>query len=118
MRALAPRRIGPSISSTDVNDDAHTGHCSTSVKTDHTTWIGASIVIDARSALEFLILHLFPLPSILPQPRAVTFDQTQACTPSRSRRSATSSDDHSNIFDTAPRSGSSRRLPGPHRMQV
>jgi hypothetical protein len=37
------------MSSTDVKDDAHVGHRSTSVKTDHTTSIGALIVIDARS---------------------------------------------------------------------
>src|SRR5499427_8303322 len=49
MRAFAPNRIGPSISSTEVNDDAHVGHRSTSVKIDHTTSIGASIAIDARS---------------------------------------------------------------------
>src|SRR5262249_12143617 len=49
MRALAPRRMGPSMSSTDVNDDAHVGHRSTSVKTFHTTSIGASIVMEARS---------------------------------------------------------------------
>src|SRR6478672_7822135 len=53
MRAFAPSRIGPSMSSTDVNDDAHVGHRSTSVKIDHTTSIGASITIDARSAPSF-----------------------------------------------------------------
>jgi hypothetical protein len=53
MRAFAPRRIGPSMSSTDVNDEAHVGHRSTSVKTDQTTSIGASIVIDARSTPSF-----------------------------------------------------------------
>ena len=36
------------MSSTLVNDDAHVGHRSTSVKTDHTTSMGASLVIDAR----------------------------------------------------------------------
>src|SRR5262249_40448351 len=44
------------MSSTDVNDEAHVGHRSTSVKTDHTTSIGASIVIDARST------PVFPIP--------------------------------------------------------
>ena len=61
MRAFAPRRIGPSRSSTDVNDDAHVGHRSTSVKTDHTTSIGASIVIDARSTPSFPMLGSFGL---------------------------------------------------------
>src|SRR5215471_6788818 len=60
MRALAPRRMGPSTSSTDVNDDAHVGHRSTSVKTNQTTSIGASMVIDARSALAFRIVCLLP----------------------------------------------------------
>src|SRR5262245_59044898 len=58
MRAFAPRRIGPLMSSTDVNDDAHVGHRSTSVKTDHTTSIGASIVIDARSPPSFAMTPL------------------------------------------------------------
>jgi len=44
------------MSSTDLNDDAHVGHRSTSVKIDHTISIGASIVIDARST------PLFPIP--------------------------------------------------------
>src|SRR5439155_20811052 len=57
MPAFAPRRIGPSMSSTDVNDDAQVGHRSTSVKTDHTTSIGASIVIDTRSTPSFPMLH-------------------------------------------------------------
>jgi hypothetical protein len=57
MRAFAPSRIGPSMSSTDVNDDAHVGQRSTSVKTDHTTSIGASIVMDTRSIPSFPILH-------------------------------------------------------------
>src|SRR6185436_20362478 len=56
MRAFAPRRIGPSMSSTDVNDEAHVGHRSTSVKTDQPTSIGASIVIDARSTPSFAIV--------------------------------------------------------------
>jgi hypothetical protein len=38
-----------------VNDEAHVGHRSTSVKTDQTTSIGASIVIDARSTPSFAI---------------------------------------------------------------
>jgi len=54
-------RIGPSMSSTDVKDEAHVGHRSTSVKTDQTMSIGASMVIDARSTP--------PLPMIsLPRP--------------------------------------------------
>jgi hypothetical protein len=59
MRAFAPRRIGPSMSSTVVNDEAHVGHRSTSVKTDHTTSIGASIMMDARSPPSF------PMPLLL-----------------------------------------------------
>ena len=41
------------VISFDVNDDAHVGHRSTSVKTDHTTSIGALIVMDARSTALF-----------------------------------------------------------------
>src|SRR6478672_1258887 len=60
MRAFAPSRIGPSSSSTDVNDDAQVGHRSTSVKTDHTTSIGASMVTDARSTPGFSMSCPFP----------------------------------------------------------
>jgi hypothetical protein len=63
MRAFAPNRIGPSTSSTDVKDEAHVGHRSTSVKTDHTTSIGASIVMDARST-PLVMLRSFRLVTV------------------------------------------------------
>jgi hypothetical protein len=62
MRAFAPRRNGPSMSSTDVNDDAHVGQRSTSVKIDHTTSIGASMVMDARSIAVFAMIVSFVPP--------------------------------------------------------
>jgi hypothetical protein len=65
MRAFAPTRIGPSMSSTDVNDVAHVGHRSTSVKTDHTTPIGAAIVIDARSTASFAMLPSFDVMTLV-----------------------------------------------------